>query len=89
MYVHYGYAINNNWEVDVRYDEYNRLTNSVAGERKFETLTLGAQYFFNKKSRLIVNYEQRDAGAPNNAGADNLLSNSIDDRLSLQILTIF
>ncbi len=91
MYVHYGYAINNNWEVDVRYDEYNRLTNSTAGERKFETVTLGAQYFFNKKSRLIVNYELRDAEAPNlPAGANpNLILAGMDDRLSLQILTIF
>ena len=89
MYLHYGYAINHRWELDVRYDEYNRLTNSATGERNFETLTLGAQFFFNKKSRLILNYESRDAGAPGNTGANNLLSNSIDDRLSLQILTIF
>ena len=91
MYVHYGYAINNNWEVDIRYDEYNRLTNSVAGERKFETVTLGAQYFFNKKSRLIINYELRDAEAPNLPGGatPNVILDTMDDRLSLQILTIF
>jgi len=95
-YIHYGYAINNNWEVDVRYDVYNRETNSNVKERKFETVTLGAQYFFNKKSRLIINYELRDAEAPNSwvtpggssVGANRVLS-TLDDRISLQILTIF
>ena len=90
-YIHYGYAINNKWEVDARYDIYNRLTNSSAGERKFETVTLGAQYFMNKKSRFIINYEMRDGEAPNlasTAGPNRILS-SIDDRISVQILTIF
>ena len=90
-YIHYGYAINNKWEVDARYDVYNRLTNSATGERKFETVTLGAQYFMNKKSRFIVNYEMRDAEAPGLPGshAANKILDTIDDRFSVQILTIF
>ena len=90
-YLHYGYAINNEWEVDARYDIYNRLTNSATGERKFETVTLGAQYFMNKKSRFIINYEMRDAEAPGLASTHtaNKILDSIDDRFSVQILTIF
>lgn len=90
-YIHYGYAINNKWEVDARYDIYNRLTNSALDERKFETVTLGAQYFMNKKSRLIFNYEMRDAEAPGwaSTAAPNLALASTDDRVSVQILTIF
>ncbi len=90
-YLHAGYAVTPKWELDLRYDVLNRLTDSTAGERKFETVTLGAQYFFNKKSRLIVNYEMRDAEAPGVAGnaPPNQILGGIDDRLSLQFLAIF
>ncbi|MDH5445268.1 MAG: OprO/OprP family phosphate-selective porin [Gammaproteobacteria bacterium] len=91
MYLHVGYAITPKLEVDFRYDEYNRMTDVAAKERKFETNTLGVQYFFNKKSRLIINYEQREAEAPN-LPADhnaNKILDSVDDRLSAQILVIF
>ncbi len=90
-YVHYGYAPNSKWEVDARYDVYNRLTNSSTGERKFTTLTLGVQYFFNKKSRFIFNYESRDAEAPNLAGSatPNKILAGIDDRITAQLLVIF
>ena len=90
-YLHVGYAVTPKWELDLRYDLLNRVTNIDAKERKFETTTLGAQYFFNKKTRLIVNYELRDAEAPNlasNSGANKILS-GMDDRLSLQVLAIF
>ncbi len=90
-YVHLGYAVTPKWELDIRYDVLNRLTDNTAGERKFETTTLGAQYFFNKKTRLILNYEMRDAEAPNlasTAGPNKILS-GIDDRVSLQVLAIF
>ena len=90
-YLHYGWAPSSAWELDARYDVYNRFTNSTAGERQFTTLTLGMQYFFNKKSRVIVNYEFRDAEAPNAAGGatPNLILDGMDDRLSLQFLAIF
>lgn len=90
-YLHYGYAINSDWELDARYDTYDRLTNSTSGERKFDTLTLGFQYFFNKKSRLIANYEIRDAEAPGFAdnATPNVVLDSIDNRVSVQLLAIF
>lgn len=90
-YLHAGYAVTPKWELDLRYDVLNRLTDSATGERKFETVTLGAQYFFNKKSRLIVNYERRDAEAPGVAASapPNTILDGIDDRLSIQFLAIF
>ncbi len=90
-YVHLGYAVTPEWELDARYDVLNRMTDVSAQERKLETLTLGAQYFMNKKSRLIVNYEVRDAEAPGLAGSavPNQILADIDDRISVQLLAIF
>ncbi len=92
-YIHYGYALSNEWEVDARLDVYNRMTDVAFKERTFETLTLGAQYFFNKKSRLIMNYEMRDAEAPTPnpllGTAPNDILSGMDDRFSAQLLIIF
>jgi len=90
-YLDFGYHITPKWEVDLRYDVYNRLTDSTLGERQFTTWTVGTQFFFNKKTRLIVNYEFRDAEAPGYASSavQNQILSSLDDRLSAQILVIF
>ena len=90
-YVDVGYLVTPKWELDARYDVLNRLTDVSAAERQFETFTLGAQYFFNKKTRLIMNYEFRELEAPNLAGSapPNLIGDSMDDRLSLQLLAVF
>lgn len=90
-YLHLGYAISPKWELDARYDVLNRLTDISTQERKFETLTLGGQYFLNTKTRLLFNYEVRDAEAPNLAGGavPNQILDEIDDRFSIQILAIF
>lgn len=90
-YLHYGYALTNELELDVRYDVYNRMTDVAAKERKFDTMTVGAQYFFNKKSRIIVNYEMRNAEAPNLASTHNAnkILDGMDDRFSAQLLVIF
>ncbi len=90
-YVDVGYLVTPKLELDVRFDVYNRSTHSANKERKFETLTLGAQYFFNKKSRLIVNYEFRNAEAPNLPGSatPNRILDGIDDRITAQLLIVF
>ncbi len=90
-YAHFGYAVLPSLELDIRYDVYNRMTDAANKERKFETLTLGGQYFFNKKSRITLNYELRDAEAPNLASTHNanLILGEIDDRISAQLLIIF
>jgi hypothetical protein len=90
-YVHYGYAPTQAWEFDIRYDQLNRLTDNTAGERQFETWTLGAQYFFNRKTRLVVNYEWRYGQAPNedSSSTPNTILETIDNRISTEILMIF
>lgn len=74
-YVEGGWYIpNSRWELDLRYDVYNRLKDDPgpsaganAGksfESEWKTLTLGSQYHFNKKTRLTVNYAIRDVETP-------------------------
>lgn len=88
-----GYKVAPKVELGVRYDELNRGTDksTPAVERKFKTLGLSGQYQFNKKVRLIGNYEFRDAEAPNlpSSHPANKILDGMDDRLSLQILAIF
>ncbi|PCJ85524.1 MAG: porin [Thiotrichaceae bacterium] len=90
-YLHFGYAVLPKLELDIRYDTYNRVTNVSARERTFTTTTLGAQYFLNKKSRITLNYEIRDAEAPNlpSAANPNRILDGLDDRVSLQLISIF
>jgi predicted porin len=91
MYLDFGFLVIPSLELDVRYDVLNRATDVATNERKFETWTLGAQYFFNKKTRMILNYEFRSAEAPNLPGSHpaNQILDGIDDRASLQVLAVF
>ncbi|HEY9050836.1 MAG TPA: porin [Gammaproteobacteria bacterium] len=91
-YIDFGYKITPKIELDYRYDVYNRVTNlAAAAERKYDTSTFGMQYFFNKKTRLIVNYEVRSLEAPGQAStaAANQIGDSMDDRISAQIFAAF
>jgi len=90
-YIHAGYAVIPQLELDVRYDYLDRLSDSKTGEREFTTWTVGFQYFFNRKTRAIVNYEFRDADAPgfSSSAGPNQVLDTFDDRLALQILAIF
>lgn len=90
-YLDLGYKPHPDWELDIRYDVLNRGTVAAATERKFDTLTLGAQYYLNRKSRFLLNYEIRNAEAPNAAAsaAPNLILDAMDDRISAQLLIIF
>lgn len=90
-YVDFGYKVLPNLELDLRYDVLNRGTETAAGERQFDTVTLGAQYFFNKKSRMTFNYEIRNQDAPGfpDTAPPNLIADGLDDRFSLQWLVIF
>lgn len=85
------YVPHTKWELDARYDLYNRSKTHAAITAEFTNLTLGVQYHFNRKTRARVNYEMRkartlDAGAP-----PPLVSGlaGIGDRLSMQVMMIF
>lgn len=89
-YVDVGYYIpKSKWELDYRYDAYDRNSDSAVMEALFTRSTLGVQYHLNKKSKLIFNYESRSLDAkgsfPVLAGA----AAQIGDRYGLQITTIF
>ncbi len=90
-YADVGYLVLPNLELDLRYDTLNRRTETSAAEREFTTTTVGLQYFFDRRNRLAVNYEFREAEAPNlpSTNPANQVLDGMDDRLSLQLTSIF
>ena len=94
-YLHLGYAVLPKVELDLRYDVLNRGTDNNNAERKFSTTTVGVQYFLNKKTRIILNYEFRNLEVPNtitHAGMDtaaNANADEIENRASVQMLAVF
>jgi len=88
-YIDGGYEVMPKLWLEARYDRYNRNTEVSKDERVFKTTTIGAEYFFNKASRVIVNYEFRKAEAPGNPNAQKFVLDSFDNRLSAQLLIVF
>lgn len=97
FYLDAGYKVLPKLELDVRYDQYNRLTNSAPDERTFKTWTVGAQYFFKPTLRLGLNYEFRSLDVANPGAIANpvqranaqTIADAMDDRVSLQLTWIF
>jgi Gram-negative porin len=63
-YIEGGWYIpNTNFEIDLRYDTYtrgeNHPTSAANDESTADTITLGTQYHFNKKTRVNVEYADR------------------------------
>lgn len=91
-YLDFGYKALPNLELDVRYDELDRVTEGAAAAprgRELSRWTIGAQYFFNKKSRFTLNYEFRDVDAPNAGATPQTIVSGVDDMLTAQVLIIF
>lgn len=91
-YVDFGIdLIPDRLELDLRHDNLNRRTDTAAAERKFNTTTVGLQWFFDKKNRITFNYEIRNAEAPNLPSTDNAnkVLSGMDNRVSLQLTSIF
>lgn len=90
-YVEGGYRFpGTRWEIDLRYDQYNRLEGNKF-EIQFKRTTLGVQYFFNPRVRLALNYELRDANAVNFPAGKGPNGNvgGIDNVIALQITAIY
>ncbi len=96
-YVEGGWYIpNSKWELDVRFDTMTR-NSGRPNQHTFDKLTLGAQYHFNPKTRLTVNYEIRDfkcdsGTAPcTSAGAatPNYNLEGVGDKVGVQLTAIF
>ena len=100
-YVDLGYRFpRTNFEVDFRYDVYNRSADHDWITAEFKTKTLGLQYHFNRKTRLILNYELREAEAKDDIATappplvnmtTNLHNNlgSVENRYAVQVTHIF
>jgi hypothetical protein len=91
-YLDFGYRLTPDIELDIRYDWYDRVTNLQAtDERKFETWTLGVQYFFTSTTKAIINYEFREVEAPGYPSSHpvNKVADDTDDRISAQLFLMF
>jgi hypothetical protein len=90
-YIEGGYRIpKTGWELDLRYDVYNRLDGNLF-EIEFKRTTVGVQYFFNPRVRIAVNYEARSGEAinfPAGAGPNGNVD-GIDDRIAVQVTGIW
>ena len=70
----------------------DRATNSPdTREREFREHTFGAQYFFYKQSRVVLNYQVRQARAPDldSSAVPKQILDKLDNLFSLQLLVIF
>ncbi len=96
-YAEGGWRFHKDWEVDLRYDVFNRMTETPSLERQFTSTTLGLQYFFYKNTRLALNYEWRDLNVSNplaipvGAQRNNAqaIADNLGDRASLQLTWYF
>ncbi len=90
-YIDIGFRILPKLDVNLRYDRYNRSTRVSTNEIKFETWTLGTQYFIRKNLRVIADYEIRSAKAPafSSGATVNQILDEFDDRFSVSALWVF
>jgi hypothetical protein len=90
-YLDLGYQVVPKLELDLRYDYLDRVENIDADQREFTNWTIGAQWFFTRQTRALVNYEIRDAKAPKFASSavPNQVLDETDNRISVQVLAIF
>ena len=91
-YLDVGYYIpGTKWELDARYDVYNRSTTHSRITAEFNTITYGVQYHFNRKTKFTLNYATRDAEATD-ATAPPAFKNGlagIENRLAVQATIVF
>jgi hypothetical protein len=96
-YLEGGWRFHPQWELDLRYDYLDFMTQTAANEREFATTTFGIQRFFDKNARLTFNYEWRDmkvsnAGAiPAGAPLSNAqtIAGNLGNRVSIQLTWSF
>lgn len=85
------YIANTNFEIDLRYDTYTRGENhgssAANDESRADTITYGAQYHFNKKTRLNVEYADRDYES--DTKAVEAQQKDVGGRFAIQVTHIF
>lgn len=55
-YIETGFFVTKHWDLEARYDQYDRMTNNPGLERIFKTTTLGVQYYISPMARVTFNY---------------------------------
>ena len=96
-YLEAGWHFLPDWEIEARYDEFDRNNNDAAAERLFKTWTLGGQYFINQTARVTLNYEWREAGVPSPLAITNatqrsnanIFADNLGNRVSLLLTWSF
>jgi hypothetical protein len=92
-YLEAGWRFHPDWEIEARYDVFDRFHNDPATNRVFKTWTVGGQYFINKTTRVTLNYEWREQEIPSLAAIGNAtaqsnamtIANNLGDRASVQL----
>ncbi len=95
FYVEGGWYIpNTKWEIDLRYDTYTRDEfhptsgpNQGIHESDFDTITVGTQYHFNKKTRINAEYSARDYESESPGPSAQQIG--VKDRFAIQVTHIF
>ena len=85
------YLSDTNFEIDLRYDTYtrgeNHPTSAANDESTANTITYGAQYHFNKKTRVNVEYADRDYES--DTVAVETQQKDVGGRFAIQLTHIF
>lgn len=96
-YAEGGWRFRPKWELDLRYDYLDFMTQNAANEREFATTTFGIQRYIDKNTRVTFNYEWRRmkvsnpaAVAPGAALSNALaIAANLGNRVSLQLTWSF
>ena len=91
-YIEGGWYIGNtNFEIDLRFDTYtrgeNHPTSAASDESRADTVTIGTQYHFNKKTR--VNLEYADRSFESDTAAVEAQQKDVGGRYAIQVTHIF
>ncbi len=85
------YIANTNFEIDLRYDTYtrgeNHPTSAASDESTADTVTIGTQYHFNKKTRINLEYASRDFES--DTAAVEAQQKDVAGRYAVQLTHIF
>lgn len=83
-----GHRVHPNLSLNIRYEQLERATKTVEKRRRFRTTSLGMVYHISSQSKILINYEFRDASAPkqDQSSTANKILNSLEDRFALQFM---
>jgi hypothetical protein len=78
------------WELDLRYDYYNRLHGNRF-ESHWRALTVGTQYHLNKKTKVTFDFEFHKVSSPNfpSGAGPNAFMDNVGNRVGLQVTHLF